>query len=733
MLVSVIFGGCATFKQLEPQPEVSSVERGYIELKDDKDNFELDKDGKYFIKFPAPPKDKFYLVLVTSSKPSLRSFLTSTFEDEKTPGPPITDEGSLSDSILVFAVDRSVPMFYWIIESASDQVLSIRYRYAPQWRYTFENTYAAYQKTLADNTVNRSTYNSMDARYDLDKLDLSGEIQRVDQRTAAISAMNEELLRLASIFPADIAASKDTAYEQYVAFKAQVDDELTFQKNFSTVLTLFKKEKDTRGNTALFLESAPYFTEIASQRDRFPAGVRAKIVHVLYARLAEVAPFLDGMIRTKTDISKISPAPSVAVVGGLYTACDRQMPRETEALLRFITRFNTEAEGLQSSNAKFEALNSQFNSGGEASTEAFYADLAAKATGLKASIPEPQASRIERYGSYPSATVLTREITVASNRADDLVAMYQSAASIAANIGGRMWGSAESGLRELHDQRGVSASPEITAQRSTLVNRFESGIYTAVKSASEQRIDAFIKAHEVAIDSVAILYADSAFLPVHQLTFSSLGSSELMRKRREIEGYLENIKFNQFPESSIKAIYAEFLRNSRERGVEKARAIVDHGKFYKGNDKQVKGLITECDVQAAKWIIRPKEYRKLFALPVTSNKNGENEYMFRIRLQIPSEAEFPVFDVNIKLPQDIAEKAGQTQWYESMTIDKKPLKNEGRFRITAPTAENNYETLITPLQMDKDGRNVLEVRFKYPGFRVFEVSLMAQVPIIRKN
>jgi hypothetical protein len=147
----------------------------------------------------------------------------------------------------------------------------------------------------------------------------------------------------------------------------------------------------------------------------------------------------------------------------------------------------------------------------------------------------------------------------------------------------------------------------------------------------------------------------------------------------------------------------------------------------------VKGLITECDVTAAKWVIRPKEYRKLFALPVTSNPSGKNEYMFRIRLQIPTEAAFPVFDVNLKLPREVAEKAGQTQWFESITIDKKPIKNEGRFRITSPTAENNYETLITPVQMDKDGRHVLEVRFSYPGFRVFEVSAMAQVPIIRKN
>jgi hypothetical protein len=329
--------------------------------------------------------------------------------------------------------------------------------------------------------------------------------------------------------------------------------------------------------------------------------------------------------------------------------------------------------------------------------------------------------------------MLDRELLTASTRADDLLMTYQKAATVASGIGMRDWETAETGLRELHESPGISSSPEVAAQRTTLVQRFENDIFTAVKTASEQRIDEFIKAHQVAIDNVPELYADSAFLPVHQLSFSSLGSAELARKRGQIQNYLDQIKYVQFPESSIRSIYADFTRNTRDHGVEKARAIVEHGRFYKGSDKQVQGLITECDVQTAKWVMRPKEYRKLFALPITSNKQGVNEYMFRIRLQIPSEAQFPVFDVNLKLPQEVAEKAGQVQWYESITIDKKPLKNEGRFRITAPTTENNYETLITPLQMDKAGKNILEVRFNYPGFKVFEVSAMAQVPIIRKN
>ena len=107
--------------------------------------------------------------------------------------------------------------------------------------------------------------------------------------------------------------------------------------------------------------------------------------------------------------------------------------------------------------------------------------------------------------------------------------------------------------------------------------------------------------------------------------------------------------------------------------------------------------------------------------------------VFRIGLNIPSEAQFPVFDINIKLPPEVAQKAGSEQWYQEITLNKKAIKNEGRFRITAPVAGNGFESQISPVQMDKAGNNVLEVRFKYPGYKVFEISTMAQVPLIRKN
>ena len=730
----LIIPGCAAYKELEPKPDILPVEDGYIELKKDQGNFELDKDKKYFIKFPSPSKSHFYLVLVTRNKTALHSYLTDRFDDGKGEIVPIVDEAVSSDSISVYAIDAHAPTYFWVIDGVrQDLVLTMRYRYVPQWRYTFESRYAEFQNTLASSTVDQTTYNSIDINFDFEHFDFMHEVPYVQERTQKVKSMKDELLKLETIFPPDIAAGRDTAYEKYVTLRKKVDDELTFQENYLAVMNLFKRETETRGNTQSFLDAVPYFTETVSQRERFPARIIVKASQVLLKRLGEVTPYFDGIVKNKGNMSVISPEPSLDTISKLYQACGQPIDGGTESILQFITRFNVETGGLQASNAKFEALKAYFSSHVNSPSETFCDELISKVNAIKTGIPESRASRFERYGSYSCAVMLGRELTNASNRAGDLLTVYQAAASVSAQISSHAWAPAESQLRALNDAPSYSDYPEVPAHRTALVRRFENQVFTEVKDASRQRIDAFIKAHEMAIDNVPSLYADSAFLPVYRITFSSLGPADLQEKRKQIDGYLDDIKYNQFPESSIKAIYAEFTRNPRERGVEKARAIVEHGKFYKGDDTQVKGLITECDVEAAKWIIKPREYRKLFALPVTSNRQGVNEYMFRVRLQIPSDAQFPVFDVNVKLPQEVAEKSGQQQWFESITIDKQPIKNEGRFRVTSPTAENNYEALITPVQMDKEGKNILEVRFKYPGFRVFEVSTMAQVPIIRKN
>jgi hypothetical protein len=61
------------------------------------------------------------------------------------------------------------------------------------------------------------------------------------------------------------------------------------------------------------------------------------------------------------------------------------------------------------------------------------------------------------------------------------------------------------------------------------------------------------------------------------------------------------------------------------------------------------------------------------------------------------------------------------------------LKNEGRFTITAPDPDNDYIAQITPLQVNTTGNNIIEIRFDYNAFKVLEISVMAQKPIIKKN
>ena len=144
-------------------------------------------------------------------------------------------------------------------------------------------------------------------------------------------------------------------------------------------------------------------------------------------------------------------------------------------------------------------------------------------------------------------------------------------------------------------------------------------------------------------------------------------------------------------------------------------------------------MIAEADPAVAKWITKPKDYRKIFVIPVNETQQSKNSYKFRLNLKIPSDARFPVWDVNIKLPREVANSSGERQWFTKMTMNGKVLKNEGRFTISAPTRSNNYECKITPLQTNKEGNNILEVTFDHVSFKVLEVSVMAQRPIIGKD
>jgi hypothetical protein len=733
-LCALLLAGCATFKELQPKPELSPAERGYIEFKNDAENFRLEPGKRYFVKFPRPGANNFALVLQTRAKRDVASYLTKTFDDGKEPIALMADEYASHDSMSVYAIDSTVALYYWVIDTVRQEVdLSMKYRYVPRWRFTFETRYKQFRETLADNIVDRGTYESRAGAPPMEGVDFAKEIGSVGTREKAVASMLDELRGVAWLFPADIAKSRDTSFVNYKNLRAEVEEEVQFQQNYLAALGIFQRERNTWGNSGAFLSEAGSFAEFLGQKDRYPAPILSKARKLFQARLNEATPFYEKQLQRKKDVRPFNADPPMEPVEKLYRACGTSIPAEFDALRGYIKRFNAEAEGLRAAAARLKEVNAQMEKTTSPPPQQFYATIAAAGKEIRAGLPQPMAVTDERYRSLEIGAQLALELGKAGEQADDLAGLFGRAEQISADIAVSAWGPAEQKTRDLAEGSEGKAFATATRHRDRIVSWFESGIFNGVKAASIQRIDAFVKINEATILDVPKLYADSAFQPVYVLTFSSLGSADLAQKKAQIDDYIAKLRHYAFPEAAIKTIYKDFPRDMNAAGVDRARAIVEHGKMYKGTDKQIAGIVSECDPMAPKSLVRAKEYRRVLAFPVTNNRRGTNEYVFRLRLQIPSDAQFPVFDINLKLPKDLAESAGREAWYDLITINKNPIKNEGRFRITAPTADNNFESQITPVQMDKEGNNILEVRFKKAAYKVFEISAMAQVPLMKKN
>jgi len=734
VVAALLVAGCSAYNELSPEPPITPLERGYIELKKDQDAFVLEKDAKYYVQFPGPVRDQFLLVLSTPDKWALGAYLTKTFGDEDVPTVKIPDEATLNDSLFVYPLEPRVPQFTWVIDTVRmDLTLSLRYRYVPRWRFTFENKYAGFQRQLVESRVDRSTYTSITPSSSFDGFNFNEEQRTLDARTRTLTAVNQELLALESLFPPDIAGSRDTAYENYVALRSEVADELAFQKDYAAALDVFERERDSRGSTGAFLGSAGAFAEFLNQTERFPPGVREKARLDFTRRLEETQPYYERQLRAKQDATPIVLDPPIAPVLSLYSACGVQPPSELRTLMEYVDSYNVEARALQNSRAKLRQMEGITKTTTRWGSDSLYVDLIAMATEARRLLPESRIDRFPTYGALPASRALREEIALTIGEAASYQALYQTARAFASNLNAGSWMIAETVLRDLHTSQQFANYPAVEAQKRFLVSRSEEELYNRVLAETRKNIDEFIAQRKSTLDNVQALYSDPVFTPVHELTFSSGGQGELSRKKAALAEYIDQAKYVRFPETAVRTIYQAFTSNINDRGVEKARAIVTHGKYYRGKDQQIAQLAAEFDVEVPKLITRPRDYRRVFALPVTDNRQGSNEYLIRLQLQIPSEAQFPVFDITIKLPEQVARNARTEQWYESITINRTPIKNEGRFRITAPTADNNYESLITPVQMDRAGRNILEIRFRHPSFRVFEVSAMAQVPIIRKN
>ena len=417
----------------------------------------------------------------------------------------------------------------------------------------------------------------------------------------------------------------------------------------------------------------------------------------------------------------------------LHKAAGKPVPENLSTLLAFVDRFNSETGELRRAQTRLQRLETLSGPNIPWTSDSLYTGLISTAMEVARMTPESRLEEFVSYTALPCVTRLREEIATTVSRAAAFENLYGSARVVGSTIASGLWEAAESRLRDLHQNPQFIPHSSVQTQKGQLVAEFEGEIAANVGAASLKRAGEHATTNQRTLENVKGLYTSPAFSPVYEVTFSARGPVEVERRNKQIQEGIDRVRYYLFPETAIRAIYRDLTMNMDDGSAERVRAIVDHGTMYRGSEKQIRAIIDECNVDVPKVITQTKEYRRVFAIPVTTSRTGTNEYMFRIQLQVPSDAQFPVFDVNIKLPRELVQKADREQWYDAITINKKPIKNEGRFRITSPTADNGYESLITPVQMDKGGRNILEVRFRYPGYRIFEISAMAQVPIIRKN
>jgi hypothetical protein len=786
---ALLFAGCSAYKQLQPKPALSPAEAGYIELKNGKNDFVLKKEKRYFIQFPSPQEDNFYLILDVPSKKQFNSIFTAKLIENKKYEGSVADESS-ADTLSVFPIMKNGTGYYLLIDKIPQELkFSINYRYTPQWRYKFETKHSEFLDILAKNRVDRAAYNSIGGGSHLEGINYFHVSDTIKSHTGELEGLLKELLAIEDIFPSSIVNSSDKAYENYKSLKNDLEEELRFQNSYSLVLNFFGKEAASRGNPAELVKSVDAFIDFFQKKDTYPSTIFSEAQSVIGKRLGEIAPFYDQRLTGKEDSRPLDP--EVYMLGplyrieNLYELAGIAVSPEYKALTRFTKDFDARSALLYSSKDSLSSIENSIKKFEKMPDNDFFPPISKNATIIKSSFQRIPEGSSGKYQDYRCESLLKQDIAVFSSKLDSSITMYQQAEALvpqlnvykdqkaysamlgtlkqnqhltflldkyraldkmsveqqgsdienALNL--QRWNSAEDLLRKLHDDINFLNPPQIMPLKKDVVEELEDSLYTKIDIVSRARINKFLESNLGQLENVDSLYRDSVFLPVYNVTFSSGSRAELTARKENLVNDLKRMRADEFPAKAIKLLFDEFTRNPNENGVLKARAIVTHGKYYEGDkngpDKKIQQRIFECDPNAAKWIVKPKEYRRVFAIPVTNSKKGKNKYLVRFIIDIETEANFPVYDINVKLPKEIAENAASEQWYEKISLNKKELKNEGRFSISAPSASNDYECQISPVQMNKGKGNVLEISFSHPSFKVHSLSVMVQKPIIKKN
>ncbi len=780
-LISALFlVRCAAYKQLEPKPALNPAEDGYIELRNDKEYFKLKHDKKYFVTFPSPFGSDVFLVLDISSKPIISSYLTKTFKNGKGDIVKIPDQTPDPERLSVYPVDNSVQKFYWVIDTVrQDLDLHMKYRYVARWRFLFEQQYNSFKTSLSENRVDRSPYEQMGEAFSFDGFHFESEISSVQDKHLHLDSLQQSLQKLEDIFPQPVLNSQDSSYQNYLLLKSDVVEEYAFQERYLTVLNLLYADQSTRNNSGALLEYLEDFDAFYQRSEAYPPNVVRTVSDVVSRRFVKFTPWFKNQLKKKRDAKALSfPVQRIATI---FKAAGIAEPADFKQLKRFVLAYNDKVSALESSRKKVQAISEEIKSHKKMPNNTYFSGMLTRLSKIRYKLPATSHKAFKPFASYRCVRLLKDEIKTLRNKisgmldefrtADNLIpqinalkarknyhgmlrilkqnnklsflkGMYKSVdqlslkeqtAAVNSAIKTRQWLKAEEALRTLHKDKNFLYPKNILPLKKKRVLALEDTLFNRIAATSLNQARQFTAQNIKTLQNVEELYANPVFLPVHEMTFSARSTQYAQQRNAQLKQKLSQLKEVKFPAQAISELYQSLVQNPADQGVLKARAVVVHGKHYKGADKKIKRRVAECDPWASKWITKPKKYRTVFALPVTTNPGGANEYVFRLNIRIPSEAKFPVYDINIKLPKQIAKKAATKQWYKSITLNKQVIKNEGRFTITAPTAKNGYECQITPVRMRKDADNVLEIHFKNPSFKVFEVSVMAQKPIIKKH
>jgi hypothetical protein len=728
-------------------------------------------------------------VLDLPSKKLFTSTFAAKLVDKKRYEEPIKDE-AVSDTLSVYPIKKNSEGYYLLFDKIGQDVpLPVHYRYVPQWRYRFETKHAEFLDILSRNRIDRSAFNSIGGGSHLEGVNISVVTDTLKQHTTALESLLKELLAIESIFPNSIVNSSDKAYQDYKTLKNDLEEELRFHYDYALTLNFFGKEASSRGNPSELVKSVDVFIDFFSKKNQLPSPVVSEAQSVIGKRLTEVPPFFDQRLAGKTDGRPLDPDTYLLGplyrISTLYENAGIAASPEYTALVKFTKDFDARSSVVYETRDSLVKIEEQIKALETMPEDEFFTPIVKICMLLKSNLQRVPEEAQGKYREYPCATQLNAELASLSGKLDMSIDHYRQAEALVPQLNGykaqkgystmlgvlkqnlhlnflvekyrpldrlsiehqgeeieaalnqSRWSSAEELLRKLYDDINFINPSEVLPYKKTVVEELEDSLYTKIDRVSRSRINKFLEENLGNLENVDSLYSDSVFLPVYNVTFSSGSRAELATRKSALIADLAKMKADEFPAKAITLLYDQFSSNPGENGVLKARAIVTHGKYYTGDnngpDKKIKQRVAEVDPTAAKWIVKPKEYRRVFALPVTDNKRGKNRYVVSFMVDIETEANFPVYDINIKLPKEIAENAATEQWYEKITLNKKELKNEGRFSITAPSATNNYECQISPVQMTKGKGNTLEISFYHSSFKVHSLSVMVQKPIIKKN